>query len=216
MKQKQNYLLPVCSALLFIILVIILKTVDVAATGPNSVEVGLSHLNGAVHNLTGSSKIWFYITETTGYTAIASSFVFIILGLIQLIKRKSFLKVDGEIYAVGVLYIVLGIIYVISDKTTLNLRPILAPGETVLESSFPSSHSLLSVTVMVSMIMLLKKYIKNKSLRQVLISLCAAIATITVVGRLLSGVHWFTDILGSLILSVFLLSVFRLFVKTNE
>ena len=216
MKQKQNYLLPVCSALLFIILVIILKTVDVAATGPNSVEVGLSHLNGAVHNLTGISKIWFYITEATGYTAIASGFVFIILGLIQLIKRKSFLKVDGEIYAVGVLYIVLGIIYVISDKTTLNLRPILAPGETVLESSFPSSHSLLSVTVMVSMIMLLKKYIKNKSLRQVLISLCAAIATITVVGRLLSGVHWFTDILGSLILSVFLLSVFRLFVKTNE
>ncbi|MBO4694023.1 MAG: phosphatase PAP2 family protein [Clostridia bacterium] len=216
MKQKQNILLPVFSALLFILLTILLLTVDVAPAGPENVEVGLSHFNGAAHRFFGSNTVWYFITETTGYTAIASGSVFVVAGLVQLIKRKSFLKVDKEIYAVGVLYVLLGIIYALSNKITINCRPIFAPGENVPEPSFPSSHTLLSLAVMGSAIMLLNKYIKNKTLKQILTSLCAAIATVTVIGRILSGVHWFTDILGSIFLTVFLLSIFRLFINTKE
>ena len=213
MKQKQNYLLPVFSAILFVVLIIILKTVDVRAVGPLKSEVGLSHLNLAALNFFGSSEAWFEVTEVLGLFAIASGGIFAVVGLIQLIKRKSLIKVDREILSLGGLYAVLGIVYVFFDKVTVNLRPMLAPDETIAESSFPSSHTVLTVVIMGSILMLLDKYIKNKTARQILSSVCTIICVITVVGRLLSGVHWLTDILGGIILSVFLLSVFKLFIN---
>ncbi len=211
--MKQKYFTSAFSALLFAVLIIILKTVDVAAVGPIDSEVGLSHLNLAALNFFGSSDSWFKTTEVLGLLAIASGGIFALVGLVQLIKRKSLFKVDREILSLGGLYIVLGIVYVFFDKVTINLRPMLAPDETVAESSFPSSHTVLTVVIMGSIIMLLGKYIKNKTVRQILSSVCAIICVITVVGRLLSGVHWLTDILGGVILSLFLLSLFRLFIK---
>ena len=209
MKNKTKLLLPTFSAIMFIVLIILVKTVDVANIGADGTSIGLSHLNRAAHTFFGTNTAWYDITEILGLLALAAGGIFALLGAFQLIKRKSLMKVDAEILSLGGLYILLGIIYVFFEKVIINYRPVLAPGETAAEASFPSSHTVLTVVIMGSIIMLLKKYINNKTVRQILSAMCAAVAVVTVTGRLLSGVHWLTDILGGLILSVFLLSLFH-------
>lgn len=216
MKKASKYLFPVISALLFILLTVLLLTVDKAKVGSAGSDVGLSHFNVAAYEFLGGNTSWYEITEVTGYLAIASCGIFVIAGLFQLISRKSLFKVDKEIFAVGGLYVVTGALYVLFGKITVNCRPVFAPGETAPESSFPSSHTLLSIVIMGSMIMLIKRYVKNKTLRYILTAVCAAVAVITVAGRLLSGVHWFTDILGGAILAAFLLSVFSIIIKQKD
>ena len=133
------------------------------------------------------------------------SFIYAIIGFIQLIKRKSLLKVDKEILSLGVFYVVLILIYILFEKIIVNYRPILMNG--FLEASFPSSHTLMAVCICGSSIMVNKKLFKNKiSKFSNILSFVIIIATI--LGRLISGVHWFTDILGGLIISAALLMTF--------
>lgn len=213
MSKKSKYLLPCLSAILFIVLIILIKTVDVRATGVGDTKIGLYHLNSAAHNFFGTNAVWYKITQITGLISLACGGLFGILGVCQLIKRKSLLKVDREILSLGGLYIVTGIIYVFFEKVIINFRPVIMEGETAAEASFPSSHTVLVIVIMGSIIMLLKKYIKSEIAQNILKALCAAIAVITVIGRLVSGVHWLTDILGGIILSVSLLSIFYIIIK---
>ncbi|MBO6094010.1 MAG: phosphatase PAP2 family protein, partial [Oscillospiraceae bacterium] len=76
------------------------------------------------------------------------------------------------------------------------------------EASFPSSHTMLVCVIMGSSIPLLGKYVKSDVLCTVLRIICAAIIAVTVIGRLISGVHWFTDILGGILISVMLLNLY--------
>ena len=209
MKIKTNFMLPTVSAIMFIALIILVKTVDVASIGADSTKIGLSHLNHAAHTFFGTNTAWYEITEILGMISIAAGGIFALLGVFQLMKRKSLIKVDSEILSLGGLYVLLGIVYIFFEKVIVNYRPVFAPGEISAEASFPSSHTVLTVVIMGSIIMVLEKYIKNKTIRQIISAICAAVAVITVIGRLLSGVHWLTDILGGLILSVFLLSLFN-------
>ena len=213
MKSKRKYILPIISFLLFVSLIVLIKTVDVSPTGVGDTKIGLYHLNSAVHSALGTNAVWYKITEITGLLSIASGSVFAVLGLLQLIKRKSLFKVDSEILTLGGLYISLGLIYVFFEKVIINYRPIIMPGETLPEASFPSSHTVLAVAVAGSVFMLVSKYVKNQNILTVIKAACAVLAVITVVGRFLSGVHWPTDILGGIILSVCLLSLFRAFIK---
>lgn len=216
MKNKSKYILPVVSLLLFIILIVIIKTVDVSPTGVGSTEIGLYHLNSTVHSALGTNQTWYKITEVLGLISIACGGIFAIIGLLQLIKRKSLFKVDREILSLGGLYIALGIIYVFFEKVIINYRPVIMPGESVAEASFPSSHTVLAAVIAISIMMIIDKYVKKHAAQNIIKAVLAALAVITVVGRLLSGVHWFTDILGGVFLSVFLLSVFNLFIKTDK
>ncbi|MBR4909792.1 MAG: phosphatase PAP2 family protein [Clostridia bacterium] len=213
MKTKTKYILPAASGLLFLILILLLKTVDVQKTGVGDTEIGLFHLNNAVHQLFGVNMAWYKITQATGLISLAAGGAFALIGVFQLIKRKSLFKVDRDLINLGCLYILTGSIYMFFEKVIINYRPLIMEGETAPEASFPSSHTVLVLVIMGSIIMLLKKYIKNQNLIYVLGALCAAIAVITVIGRLICGVHWFTDILGGVILSVCLLSFFYALVE---
>ena len=64
--------------------------------------------------------------------------------------------------------------------------------------------------------MMIKKYIKKKSIQRVLAALCCVIIAVTVVGRLIAGVHWFTDILGGILISISLLSLFSAIINWKE
>ena len=117
------------------------------------------------------------------------------------------MKVDKEILLLGCLYIVTLALYVFFEKVIVNYRPMLMPGGEGPEASFPSSHTMLVCVIMGSGLRLLKKYTKkNQTLQLVLTVVFCLILALTVAGRLLSGVHWFTDVLGGLLLSAALLN----------
>ena len=125
------------------------------------------------------------------------------------IQRKSLRKIDSELYALGGLYVAMGIVYLFFDKIfAVNYRPILKAGSTLPEASFPSTHTLLACVVFGGAILVLGRYLKNRNVRLIVGAVLGFLAALTVIGRLLTGVHWFTDIVGGVLISGFLLSAF--------
>ena len=207
MKEKKYYLTAAVCALLTVILIALVRTVDVAAIGPAGTVIGLSRINGAVHELTGVNMSWYKLTEVVGYLAILTGLVFAALGCLQLIRRKSLKKVDWELLCLGGLIVALAILYVFFKKVIVNYRPIIMPGDTEPEASFPSSHTMLACSLMGGVMLVLGRYIKKRSLCTALRALCALMIAVMVAGRLVSGVHWFTDIIGGLFISGMLLAL---------
>lgn len=216
MKNKGKFLILGISGALFALLIVLLCCVDVEPVGAAGTSVGLSHLNRFVFELTGVNMVWYNITDWLGLAAILAAFLFALTGLVQLIKRRNILKVDKEILALGGLYILVIGIYVLFENVIVNYRPIIMPGCSNPEASFPSSHTMLVCVIMGSTIIIIGKYIKKKSLCMVIRGICAAVIAVTVVGRLISGVHWFTDILGGLLISTFLLALYSVLITEED
>lgn len=208
MKNKRNFIAAGISGLAVAILVILIRVADVQPIGPEGTSVGLSHLNQFISRLCGVNMIWYEITDWLGIAAILTAFIFALIGFIQMVKRRSVLKVDREILALGGLYILVIGLYVLFEVVIVNYRPIIMPDGTHPEASFPSSHTMLVCVIMGSAVMLIGRYVKGRTLRNVLSLGCTIIIGITVVGRLISGVHWFTDIVGGILISVMLLSLY--------
>ena len=216
MKNKGKILMSAGCGVLTVLLIILLRFVDVRKIGPEGTSIGLSHLNQFFFDLTGLNIAWYDITDWLGLIAIAAAFVFAVAGLVQLIKRKSLLKVDKEILFLGALYIVVIGLYFLFEKVIVNYRPVIMPGSSHPEASFPSSHTMIVCIIMGSAVMMIKKYIKKKSLQRVLAVFCYAIIAVTVIGRLIAGVHWFTDILGGILISISLLLLFSVMINWKE
>lgn len=208
MKNKMKFCLGGISGALFVLLILLVRTVDVDAIGPEGSSVGFSKINGAVKDTFSYNETWYKITQYLGYAALAIAGGFALLGLVQLIRRKSLFKVDKNIIALGVLFTVVIILYVMFNKIAVNYRPVILPDEGVLEASYPSSHSVLTCVVMGGAMLQLPYYVKNQGLRLALNTILALIILLTVGGRLVSGAHWLTDILGGVLLSGCLLFVF--------
>ena len=216
MKNKNNLFVSGISGLLVMILIVLVRFVDVRPIGPEGTSIGLSRLNSFFFRLSGVNILWYHITDWLGVAAILVAFLFAMAGFVQLIKRRSILKVDCEILALGGLYIVVIGLYVLFEIVIVNYRPIIMPDGTHPEASFPSSHTMLVCVIMGSAIMLIGKYLKEKPLCRVLRGICAAIIGITVIGRLIAGVHWLTDIVGGILISIFLLSLFSEVLKRTR
>ncbi len=206
--MKKKFILSGASLAVFLLLIVAVKTVDVAQIGPAGTSIGLSHINAAVHKALGVSTVWYDLTEMLGLLALAVAATFALVGLIQLIKRKSILRVDAEILSVGCLYVAMAAIYVLFEVVVVNYRCVLMPGATQPEASFPSSHTMLVCVVLTSAIILAGKYIKSHGLRLPLQIVGVLAVALTVVGRLLSGVHWLTDIIGGVLISAALIFAF--------
>ena len=204
MKNKKNILICVLLVLISIIYTLLVKYVDTSTIGPNGSVVGFSSLNSFVFNLTGNNMTLYKITEILGIIPILIALMYAVIGLIQVIDRKS-LKVDKELIALGILYIIVILIYVFFEKFIINYRPVLIDG--ILEASYPSSHTLLSICICGSSL-LINKYLFNNEKIYKYINIISIISMVLIVlGRLLSGVHWASDIIGSIIISITLLKI---------
>ena len=212
--MKKKCITAAVSFGLFLLLILLVKTVDVAVVGPEGAKIGLSKLNVAIHDLFGVHMAWYKVTNVLGYLAILIGLCFAAIGGLQLIYRRSILKVDKEILLLGGLYVVTVLFYILFEKVVVNYRPILMPDGEGLEASFPSSHTMLSCVILGSGLELLKKYArKDKTIQTALTVIFAVMLALIVAGRLLSGVHWFTDILGGILLSVALLNAWEALLK---
>ena len=208
MKNNRNLLFAAVSGLSAVLLIILVRFVDVRPIGPEGTSIGLSYLNQFVFDRFGVNMLWYEITDWLGVAAVLTAFLFALTGMVQLIKRRSLLKVDRAILALGGLYIIVIGLYVLFEVLIVNYRPIIMPGGTGPEASFPSSHTMLVCVIMGSAMMLIDRYIGVKTLQSLLRIICAVIIGVTVIGRSIAGVHWFTDILGGILISASLLALF--------
>ena len=216
MKKKSKIILFIVALILSIAWIIVLKTVDVGKVGPRGSEVGLSLINSSFHDLwhydaCGYNEFWYDFSWDIGLIALAMVGLLGLFGLYQLITRKSLWKVDKCIIAAGILYIVTGGLYIFFEKVIINYRPIIMPGYDHLEASFPSSHTMLIIIVMGSVILLLRNYISKTPLKMFLQFLSLLVIIAAILGRVISGVHWFSDIIGGMLISLALLSLFSVF-----
>ncbi|MBR4061996.1 MAG: phosphatase PAP2 family protein [Clostridia bacterium] len=201
MEKKSSRLFWVGVGLLavFVLWTVLISFVDVEAIGPRQSSVGFATLNGYIHNLTGVNMSLYIITDWLGLVPIGVAFGFAVLGIVQCIKRKSLLKVDRSILTLGGFYIVVMAVYILFEIVVINYRPTLIDG--YLEASYPSSTTILVMCVMPTAMMQLRTRIKNDLFRRCVMLTITVFITFMVIGRLVSGVHWITDIIGGALLS---------------
>jgi undecaprenyl-diphosphatase len=198
-KNKRRLVLGAILLMAFVLWTVLVRFIGVRAIGPEGSSVGFATLNRYVHELTGVNWFLYIVTDWLGLVPIAVALGFAILGLVQLIKRKSLWKVDHSILALGVFYIVVIAVYAFFEMVVINYRPTLING--YLEASYPSSTTMLVMCVMPTATMQLNARIKNTALRRCALITIIAFTAFMVMGRLISGVHWITDIIGGLLFS---------------
>ncbi len=205
-KEKRLFFIGLGLILAFALWTTAICFVDVQAIGPRESSVGFATLNAFVHSLTGVNFTLYNITDWLGLVPIAVALGFAILGLVQLIKRKSLCKVDRSILTLGVFYIVVIVAYILFETIVINYRPTLIDG--YLEASYPSSTTLLVTCVMPTAIMHFWARIKNQRIKRTVVLLSTGFIAFMVMGRLISGVHWFSDIVGGVLFSAGLVTVY--------
>ena len=208
-KNKKRLVLGVSLVLAFVLWTVLVRFVDVRAIGPEGSSVGFAALNGFVHELTGVNWFLYTVTDWLGVVPISVALGFAILGLVQLMKRKSLCKVDYSILALGVFYIVVMAAYIFFEMVVINYRPTIING--CLEASYPSSTTMLVMCLMPTAAMQLNVRIRNRVVRRYTIIAIIAFTTFMVIGRLISGVHWITDIIGGALFSAGLVLMYEVF-----
>ena len=214
MNIRRNY---IASAILFgafVLLTLLVLKVDVQPIGPEESKIGLATINHMVNESLGSHMIWYKITEYTGYVSLLVAAGFGLIGLVQLVKRRSLFKVDKDILLLGGFYVLVMGTYALFEKVVINYRPIIM--DEGLEPSFPSTHSLLVVAIMGTAVYQIGNRVKQTGIRNLLRILAYVIIVVTVIGRLVSGVHWFTDIIAGVLLADAYIMLYYAIARTIE
>lgn len=197
----------------FVLWTVAVQFIDVRTIGPNGSSVGFATINGFVHKLTGVHMSLYNVTDWLGLVPVFVAMGFALFGFAQWIKRKHLSKVDYSIFVLGGFYIAVMAVYVLFEMITVNYRPVLING--ILEKSYPSSTTLIVMCVMPTAIMQFNSRIKNTVLKKTMSFLITAFIVFMVIGRLVSGVHWFTDIIGGALLSAGLVALYRYAISLN-
>ena len=207
MKEKRNLLTGVVFIGAFVLWTVLIQCVDVQAVGQNGTKVGFADFNVWFHQLTGVHMTLYTITDWLGLVPIIICLCFGVLGLLQLIKRRSLLRVDSDILLLDVYYVLVIACYLIFEMIPINYRPVLIEGR--LEASYPSSTTLLVLSVMPTLWFQAYRRVSNVTTRKAAEVFVVAFSVFMVIGRLVSGVHWATDIIGSALLSLGLYMLYR-------
>ena len=203
-KETKRTLLAALLLAAFVVFTVLTLTVDVHPVGPEGSSVGFAALNTSFAEAVGYSETWETVTDLLGYLALGVVAFFAAVGAVRLLRTKSFRGVGADIYALGGFYLVVGAVYVLFEKLALNFRPVIL--DEGLEASYPSSHTILTVCVMLTAAITARRlWGEKKTLCAVITAAALLVMGVTVVGRLLSGVHWLTDIIGGVLISAALI-----------
>lgn len=205
--NRNNIFISAMLLVAFVLWTVAIKLIDVRSIGPENSYVGFATLNKTVHSFFGVNISLYVITDWLGLVPVAFCLGFAVLGLLQLIKRRGIFKVDYSIIVLGGFYILVISAYLFFEAFVINYRPVLIDG--FLEASYPSSTTMLVMCVMPTAIMQLSVRIKNKILNRFAKYSISTFIVFMLLGRLISGVHWFTDIVGGILLSGGLVYAYR-------
>lgn len=200
---RRSLLLLVC----FCLWTVLVQTVDTQSAGETGTVIGFAALNSLFHDFTGV-HMWLYtLTDWLGLVPVAVGMGFAFLGLRQLLRRRSLWKVDPDLLLLGGYYTAVIFGYLIFEIYPVNYRPVFI--ENRLEASYPSSTTLLVLSVMPTLAFQTNRRLKNMRLKKGIAVLTGLFSVLMVFGRLLSGVHWVTDIIGAVFLSRGLFSLYH-------
>lgn len=205
-RSKRKFLAALGFLAAFLLWTAAVSLADVQAIGPEGSSVGFAGLNSVIHNLTGVHMTLYTITDWLGLVPICFAVWFAFLGLVQWIKRKNLFHVDRSILILGGFYAVVMAAYLFFERYVVNYRPVLIDG--VLEASYPSSTTMLVLTVMPTAVMQFNTRIENRAHRRTAAFVMTVFTVFMVICRLVSGVHWFTDIIGGALLSAGLVMMY--------
>ena len=194
MKNKEKWLLTAFVFWTYLVLI-----VDVQQAGETGTEVGFATINTWFHEWTGVSLQLYTITDWLGLVPVGICLIFGMIGLLQLIKRKGLRNVDADLILLGIYYVMVIFGYLIFEMIPINYRPIFIEGR--MEASYPSSTTLLVLSVMPTLVFQVNRRVGNQNVRKIFKVMTMMFSIFMVGGRLFSGVHWLTDIIGSVLLS---------------
>ena len=192
---------------IFVLWTVFIQTVDVQSLGQNRTNIGFATLNCWFHRLTGVHMMIYSITDWMGLVPVVICLIFAGIGLVQLIKRRSLFRVDADIMILGVYFVIVFLAYAIFEMLPINYRPILIEGR--MEASYPSSTTLLVLSVMPVLIEQIQRRLSGIRVKRIITIAAIAFSVFMVTGRLISGVHWFTDIVGGVLLSAGLFKLYK-------
>ncbi len=208
-ENQRKFCIALCLLTAFAVWTAAVRLVDVQPIGPQESDVGFASLNRFVHDLTGVHLAFYSITDWMGLVPLGFVMGFAVLGLVQWIQRKDIRKVDYSILWLGGFYLAVMTVFVFFEEFVVNYRPVRIEG--ILEASYPSSTTLLVMCVMPTAGMQLRTRIGNRVFRRCTVWTINTFTAFMVIGRLLSGVHWFTDILGGILVSGGLVMLYSAF-----
>ena len=219
MKERKLFYVGLILIVVFVFWTILILTIDVQPVGVNGTVVGFATLNCSFHNMTGVNMTIYHITDWLGLVPLFCCMIYGAVGFVQLLQRKSLLKVDIDILLLGVYYVIVIFGYLIFEMIPINYRPILIDGR--MEVSYPSSTTLLVSSVMPTVIFQIDRRIKNRVVRRIITSSTILFSLFMLIGRTIAVVHWLTDIIGSVFLSaglflIYYANVLRLDKKREE
>lgn len=197
--NKQSFCAALALLTAFLLWTAAVRTIDVQAIGPQASPVGMATLNRAVHRFTGVHMTLYTVTDWLGLVPLACVCAFAGLGLVQWIQRKRLSAVDHSVLLLGSFYLLVLTAYVFFEQCVVNYRPVLIEG--ILEASYPSSTTMLALTVMPTAAMQINTRIRRPACRRIAVACILVFTVFMVVGRLFSGVHWVSDIIGGILLS---------------
>jgi len=206
-RNQINFIATGGLLILFVLYTISLMYIDVKPIGPENSLVAFATINGSVQRLFNVNMLLYNITDWLGLVAIIVALGFAVLGLVQLIKKKSLSRVDNSILVLGGFYLLVIAAYLFFEYNIVNYRPVLI--NSILEASYPSSTTMLVMCIMPTAMMQFHRLIQNKTVRIVVNILLGIFTILMIVGRMLSGVHWFTDILGGMLISSALVMLYH-------
>lgn len=209
--EKKTLFIGIILLVAFIIWTLLILTVDVQPVGQNGTNIGFATFNSWFHKLMGVHMEFYIITDWLGLVPVFVCMIFGWFGLSQLIQRKSLFQVDNDILVLGVYYIVVIFGYLIFEMLPINYRPILIEGQ--MEASYPSSTTLLVLSVMPTLVFQANKRVKSQAVCKIISISTVVFSVFMVIGRLIAGVHWFTDIVGSVLLSEGLFCIYKAVVQ---
>jgi len=216
-ENKKYFIMSAVLLVLFVIFVILAKTVDVAAVGPMGSEIGFASINKSAADAIGYNESIYNVSKSLSYFGIAVMVVFGLFGAMQLYYKKGPKNVDKDLYALYGLYVLGLIVYIVLEKVVINSSPVFSNG---LKVSYSSFYIILAVAFMGAAIVEFNARLKAKKVKIIVLTLCILDGIGLLVTRLVSGVHWVTDVIGTLLISVacflLFLGVFNVIVQNKK
>ena len=212
MKKYQYLILPVVFLVLFIVFTVLVKTVDVQYLKVTNSYIGLYSINQPIYNWVGvvdKMRLAKITSDIIMYVIFIFVAIFAGMGIYQWVKRKSLKLVDKRLFILFGAYVVTALLYLAFEVMKINYAPLVIDGE--IKASYPSSHVLISVVFYITGCLTAMSFlsVEHKITRLAIILLSVTMSLLVGFVRLMSGRHWFTDILASYLLASFVITLFR-------